>query len=445
MTRLRPDSLFARIFLLQLGVALLLCTLFLLAWLWQDRTGAVARSVAPTWAAALQPVAQALRQGQTPSLPAQSAVEVAIELLPGPPPRGARHIGDTPRAPRYALLQRWLRAQQIPVGAMAVSGEDGEAVTWLELRPEGRPALWVGVRGALEEPGLRGRALLAMGLSLLVFLGAAAWLSQRIARPLQTLQQRVRHFADTGQMPPPMPPQGPREVRELARQFDSFAAQRQQDDDARQMMLAGISHDLRSPLGRIRMAAELLPQTPEVAQRRESIVRNAQVADQLVGSFLALVRSATEPLDERVDLRALVQRLLGNGDHEDVRLDLQTQQALWLQPASAAQLERALVNLLDNARRYGQPPIEVRLQSAHGQALLTVRDHGPGIPPDQRETLLKPFYRGSADRLVPGTGLGLPVVQRCVRRHGGELRLENAAPGLAVHIALPLAGSQVDA
>ena len=84
------------------------------------------------------------------------------------------------------------------------------------------------------------------------------------------------------------------------------------------------------------MAAELLPDAPGVAARRESIVRNAQVADQLVGSFLSLVRSATEPLEERVDLAALVRDLLGHGDHGDVTLELQAAGPVWLEPASGA-------------------------------------------------------------------------------------------------------------
>ena len=193
-----------------------------------------------------------------------------------------------------------------------------------------------------------------------------------------------------------MPQRGPEEVRQLAQQFNAFAAQRVQQDDARAMMLAGISHDLRSPLGRIRLAAELLPDAPGVAARRESIVRNAQLADVLVGSFIALVRTATEPLDERVDLRALVREVLGNGDHADVVAPelLRAGTPLWVEPASAIVLQRCVLNLLDNARRHGQPPVEVSLTAQDGAAVLAVRDHGPGIPEDQRETMLKPVLPG---------------------------------------------------
>jgi two-component system osmolarity sensor histidine kinase EnvZ len=205
------------------------------------------------------------------------------------------------------------------------------------------------------------------------------------------------------------------------------------------MMLAGISHDLRSPLGRIRLAAELLPEAPGVAVRRESIVRNVQLADELVGSFITLVRTATEALDEGVDLNALVREVLASGDHADVVARVPAEgEVLWVEPASRMVLQRCLLNLLDNARRYGQLPLEVALQAQDGEALLSVRDHGPGIPPEQRETLLKPFFRGTKDRGQPGTGLGLPVVERAVRRHGGQMALQDAAPGLRVTLRLPL-------
>lgn len=436
------DSLFARVFLMQVAVATLLVVMLVLV-LFNDQSSVFARAAVPSWSAALRPLQAQIEQGEPPELPQGVDVLVPVDLEPGPPPAGARYINPSPMAPRYAALRESLRAQGIAVGRMAISGErkDGERLlTWLELVVPGRAPVWVGIHGALENPGLRARGVLGLGLAVLVFLAAAAWLSRLIARPLQDLQRSVKTFAETGERPAAAPPRGPAEVRQLMQQFDEFAAQRVQQDDARQMMLAGISHDLRSPLGRIRMAAEFLPDEPGVSVRRESIIRNAQLADQLVGSFLSLVRSAAEPLEDRVDLAELVRQLLGNGDHEDVRLELLAQGPLWLAPASGMLLQRSLVNLLENARRYGRPPVVVTLVQTDGQAVLTVRDHGPGIVASQRETLLKPFYRGASDRGQPGTGLGLPVVDRCVRRHGGEMRLLDAAPGLAVQLRFPLAG-----
>lgn len=432
------DSLFARIFLLQIGVALLLVSMLMLV-LFNDQASVFARAALPSWSAALRPVQAQWERGELPTLPQGIDVLVPVELVPGPPPPGARHLEPGAMVPRYAALRDGLIARGIPVGRMAVSGAQGQLVTWLELSGSHQPPLWVGIQGALENPGLRFRGAVGIGLSVLVFLVAAAWLSRIVARPLQDLQSRVKAFAETGERPLPPPDTGPLEVRLLARQFDTFAAQRVQQDDARAMMLAGVSHDLRSPLGRIRLAAELLPDAPGVAARRDAIVRNAQLADQLVGSFLELVRSATEPLSERVNLRVLVRDLLASGDHADVRVHLPDGDApCWVEPASRILLQRCVLNLLDNACRHGHPPLEVSLRVHEGCAQVVVRDHGPGIEPSQRARVLEPFYRGAPDRGQPGTGLGLPVVERAIRRHGGRMEVLDAGPGLRVVLHLPL-------
>lgn len=428
------DSLFARIFLLQLAAALVLAVVFAVL-LFNEQASIFARATAPLWMSALQPVRQQLARGESPRLPRTQTVTSLVELQPGPPPDDARVM---PLIPRYRALLSELRAQGLPVARLAVSGRTGRATTWLELQ-DGDKRVWVGVRGMLEGPDIRRRGTLGFVIALLVFVAGAAWLSRRIARPLQDLQASMKAFAATGR--PPLPtdaPQGPAEVRQLARQFAEFAAQRTQQDEARDMMLAGISHDLRSPLSRIRMAAELLPDAPGVRDKQASIVRNVQAADRLVGAFLDLARASAEPLDERVDLTALTRRLLDSGDHEGVRLELAAG-PLWLQPASSAALERMLVNLLDNAAKYGQPPVVVSLQARAAHAVLTVRDHGAGIAPGQMDALRKAFFRGSHDRGLPGSGLGLAIAERSVQRHGGEMTLLDAGPGLAVQLRFPLA------
>lgn len=433
------DTLFARIFLLQVGVAVLLVIMLILV-LFSHQASVFAKAALPSWSAALMPVQAQLLRGETPVLPQGVDVLVPVDLEPGPPPQRAHFIAPTSVAPRYNALREGLRERGIEVGRMAVSGEHGESITWLEITMAHQSPVWVGIHGALENPGLRMRGMIGLGLAVFVFLLAAVWLSRIVARPLQDLQRSVIAFSETGERPLVPVQRGPIELRQLAQQFDIFAAQRVQQDDARAMMLAGISHDLRSPLGRIRLAAELLPEAPGVAVRRETIVRNVQLADDLVGSFIALVRTATEPLDERVDLHALVRELLGNGDHADVHARLPAEnEVLCVEPASRIVLQRCLLNLLDNARRYGLPPLEVVLQAQGGEVVLSVRDHGPGMSPAQRETLLKPFYRGTKDRGQPGTGLGLPVVERAVRRHGGQMALLDAEPGLRVTLHLPLA------
>ncbi len=431
------DSLFARIFLLQLAVAAFLTALFTLV-LFNEQASIFAQTTASLWSAALKPVQAQLDKGEPLGLPRVASVQATVALQPGPLPGDASIMTAVPLVPRYRALLSELRSQGIPVLRMAISGRTGQATTWIELPTAAEP-VWVGVAGVLEGPDIRRRVTLGLLIAIAVFVAGAAWLSRLIAKPLLDLQARVKAFAATGEQAPASLPQGPAEVRQLTEQFHMFARQRAQQDAERNMMLAGISHDLRSPLGRIRMAAELLPDGPGVQAKRDSIVRNTQVADRLVGSFLDLARAAAEPLDERVDLRALVQRLLASSDHETVVAEMHAHTPVWLAPASSTALERMVLNLLDNAAKYGKPPVHVTLAANATHAVLTVRDHGPGIPMHQVKTLRKPFYRGDQDRGLAGTGLGLAIVERSVHRHGGDMQLLDGAPGLLVQLRFALA------
>lgn len=450
------DSLFARIFLLQVTVGILLTGIFVVL-LFNEQANIFAHSTAPLWAQALKPVQQNLRDGKPAGLPNTKTVTADISLIPGPPPFS---VSLMPLVPRYRALISELNAQGIPVMSLAVSGETGKTTTWLELQTSAQP-VWVGVQSELEGPDIRRRGLIGFLIVVLVFIAASAWLSRRIARPLLDLQRSVKAFAASGKQlhtisctrsadierAAKAANTGPAEVRQLAAQFAEFAAQRAEQDAARDLMLAAISHDLRSPLARIRMAAELLPETSEVNNKRDSIVRNVQIADKLVGSFLDLARAEAEPMEERVDLCALTQRLLSAGDYDHVSLSvessIESSAALWIAPASSIAIERLLANLLDNATKYGQAPVLVRLylQETKEQifAVLAVRDHGAGIAADQRDLLRKPFSRGAQDRGLPGTGLGLAIVERTMQRHGGNMLLQDAAPGLQVLLFFPLA------
>ena len=141
--------------------------------------------------------------------------------------------------------------------------------------------------------------------------------------------------------------------------------------------------------------------------------RNVQVADRLLGSFIEMARAEDEPLHDRVDLAELLRQVLA----DDERFLAQApDDPVWVQPATALGLERAVRNLLDNAC-----------------------NHGAGIAAAERENMVKPFVRGETSRLRLGTGLGLAILQRTVHRHHGKLILDDAAPGLRVRIELPTA------
>jgi two-component system, OmpR family, osmolarity sensor histidine kinase EnvZ len=427
------NTLFARMLLVHVVVALLVATLFAV-FAMRQQAKTLARVTAPVWAAALAPANPGLLAVPAlPALPRDAPVTTTVRLLPGPPPPDAAAL---PVYPRFKALVAELRSHGVPVRSLKVSGRTGEAITWLEIG-QGEPEQWVGVRGEFEGIDVRERGTIGVVIGLLITLVAAWWLSRRVLRPVSDLRQAMRRFETEGLLPAPAVASAPVELRELAQQFAELARQRHALDEQRRTMLAAISHDLRSPLGRIRMAAELLPDAQGVAARRDSIVRNVQVADRLLGSFIDMARAEDEPITGGVDLCALVREVARA--EADVTVGPLPEPALWLQAASALALERALRNLLDNARHHGALPIELGLRCEAAEVVLSVRDHGAGIAAAARADMLRPFTRGESSRLTPGTGLGLAIVQRTAMRHGGTLVLSDAAPGLRAELRLPRA------
>jgi two-component system osmolarity sensor histidine kinase EnvZ len=413
--------------LLNMAVALLVTLLFgVFAMRQQAQT--LARATAPVWAAALAP---AIRDLST--LPSGVPVTTTVQLLPGPPPPDAAGL---PVYPRFKALATDLRARGVPVRSLKVSGRTGEAITWLEIG-QGAAVQWVGVRGEFEGIDVRERGTIGIAIGLAATLLAAWWLSRRVLRPVSDLRRAMRRFESAGELPAPAAANAPIELRELAQQFAELARLRNELDEQRRTMLAAISHDLRSPLARIRMAAELLPGAEGAAAHKEIIVRNVRVTDRLLGSFIDMARTEDAPLIDRVDLCALLEEVAR--DEPDVMLGALPVPALWLEPANALSLERALRNLLDNARHHGSPPTDLMLRCDAGEVALSVRDHGPGIAAGALAYMQRPFTRGESSRLTPGTGLGLAIVQRTALRHGGALVLSDAQPGLRAEIRLPFA------
>jgi two-component system, OmpR family, osmolarity sensor histidine kinase EnvZ len=253
----------------------------------------------------------------------------------------------------------------------------------------------------------------------------------RIEQQKNHLANAMHRFQASGEVPPTQEAALNKAKDPLWLQFAELAQQRRDLEERRSIMLAAISHDLRSPLGRIRMAAELLPESQGVAVRRESIARNVAVANRLLTNFIDMARVDHEPIDGRVDLRELV--LDAADEWPELQIKSLPEQAQWLEPASAVGLERVLRNLIDNAQAHGAAPLEMGL-TVDAQPMLWLRDHGPGVDPALYEHFLQPFTRAEVNRMKPGTGLGLAIVQRTMVRHGGRVVLVNAQPGLRVEL-----------
>jgi two-component system osmolarity sensor histidine kinase EnvZ len=424
----RLDTLFSRLLVAQAAAAVALLLLFG-ALFYVDRNVTVARLVAQRWAPALRAAA-----GVPP--PAAGAGPVlTLRQATALPPLSMRARG---LAPRFQALRSSLGAAGVPVEDLAFSRAEGHPLVWVAVRGPDGQRLWLGFADELVEPLLPLRLLVAVGAGLLLIALASGWTARRLTRPLARLRDRIAaHDPGAADMPQAAPDgRATAEVAAIDAAWSAMRTRLARHERERRLLLAGVSHDLRSPLARIRMAAELLPADPQTAPRRETIVRNVDVADRLLQSFLEHVRAGELPLDETVDLAVLAQSVIAGLDRPAAQLQLEAPATLPLACANTMLLERVLLNLLDNAFRHGQPPVTVRLAVNGDEVRLDVEDAGPGIPPAQQALVLHAFARGDPSRGTPGSGLGLTVVAQVAARLGGQVSFESRPGRHRVRVTL---------
>lgn len=258
---------------------------------------------------------------------------------------------------------------------------------------------------------------------------------RRLTLRLETLQRSVQKFGE-GDLSVRVPEQGRDEVADLARQFNAAAARVEALVQSHKSLLANASHELRSPLTRIRMGLELMSGDQPSPAFREEILHNIAELDQLVDEILLASRLDAREADvgtvELVDL-------IGLAAEECARVDADlavNSSSDALQVLGVAKLlRRALRNLLENAQRHSTGNITVLLQRCQGYAEVQVCDRGPGVPPNQRERIFEPFYRlpGASER-AGGVGLGLSLVRSIAGRHNGSVHCKDHAGGGACFV-----------
>ncbi|MDN0074440.1 ATP-binding protein [Crenobacter sp. SG2303] len=268
-------------------------------------------------------------------------------------------------------------------------------------------------------------SLLAMVVAFLI-----AW---RVTRPLIRLAGAAHQLGE-GQTPAPVPPTGPHEIVSFTRRFNSMVVALDAAARERRLMLAGLSHDLRTPLTRLKLSVELQPDNTD----REGMLDDIDELSRIVRQFIDFARSEEVLHREPVALAELADSVVARFRREDldVHLERHTDAELQLDPLA---MERLLSNLIENARRYGATPIVVTVDADDAGVRLTVTDQGAGIAAAQREAALAPFERLAEHRGTDGgSGLGLAIVSRIVKQHEGVLRfLDPDDGGFAVQVTLP--------
>jgi signal transduction histidine kinase len=266
-----------------------------------------------------------------------------------------------------------------------------------------------------------------------------AWVVARMStRPLQHLADAADKL-DLAREPTLLPEQGSSEVRSAARAFNRMQERIQYDLRERTGMLAAITHDLQTPLTRLRLRLEKVPD----AELRDKLVRDMNAMHQMLQEGLEFARSrdASESL-QHLDIDSLLDSLCMDAQEggQPVHYVERCPAEIMARPIA---LKRAITNVIDNAVKYGGNA-DVTLSCDGARCHVCISDHGPGIPPQQLEAVLTPFYRveHSRSRETGGTGLGLSIASNIVEQHHGQLRLSNRnGGGLEVHIELPLAGA----
>jgi two-component system osmolarity sensor histidine kinase EnvZ len=270
-----------------------------------------------------------------------------------------------------------------------------------------------------------------LGSSTLLFAIAALFMRNQV-RGIRRLADAVEAFG-MGRDLGPIRPEGATEVRRAATAFNRMQERIRRFLTQRTEMLAGVSHDLRTPLTRMRLALAMLPPQRELADDLAEITADVEEMERMIEGYLAFARGEGSEQAEATNLSAILEEVAAGARRSGAAVELDVPPELTLKLRVGA-VRRALTNLVDNARRHAH---RVVLGAIPGVRVVqvTVDDDGPGIPPERRESVFRPFESDATG----GTGLGLTIARDIVRAHGGEIVLEDSPlGGLRARIRLPV-------
>ncbi|HEY9038857.1 MAG TPA: ATP-binding protein [Roseovarius sp.] len=330
-------------------------------------------------------------------------------------------IIERPQRPGASVRRHRMRTGGFIGIAVPLVAADEQA-QWLNVAVNGAPPRARQVDG---KP-----ILIILFLSLLCVLGVALVFARVLTKPLGQLSQAAQ-AAGRGDRTARVPEEGPREMREAAHAFNAMQAEISQFDAERMRMLAAVGHDLRTPMTSLRIRAEMI----EEEDLRDAMVRTLDEMTVMADGLVSYAKDGRDGEETRlVDLGALISHLC---DDRDVTFHAVSGCQVM---GRRVGLGRAIGNLIDNAVRYGGG-VTVTLSQDKRDALITIEDTGPGIPPDDLEAMFQPFTRGDHSRNLDfgGAGLGLSIARTTIIAHGGQITLENRAEGgLRAIVKLPL-------
>jgi len=280
--------------------------------------------------------------------------------------------------------------------------------------------------------------MLALAAMVVLTLLTALILARRITKPLSQFSLAAQRIGEGG-FPESLPATHIKELAGLAQTFNQMAFQVREHLANRTVMLAGISHDLRTPLARMRLAIEMLPQAtdPKLVVRLQ---HDIEYMNQLIGEFLVLSRDMQKEVTEQIDISGVLQELADDARNEGAQVEWQPKEHV-LRAVGPISLRRILSNLLGNAQRYGKgSPIEIRLESDELNTVIRILDRGPGIPAAELENVFRPFYRLESSRspVTGGSGLGLSIARQLSDANGWKLvMMPRSGGGMEAQLSIP--------
>lgn len=441
-----PRSLFWRMVALLL-VVLTIAVLAMVLLFRQDRAGLIARNFSEAKIAQIEALRNALNKMAAEDRSARpfmglqmvgreyGALLVPVDRRP--------EIGQVPRGPALQPLVDKLQEQLGRDTEVRLGMRMEQPVVWIRLNvgPEGNTrGVWAGFPIRNVDSGeVPTRLWITLGAVLLLLLAGTYWFARRLAKPLAELADAVDKVAE-GKRPDPLPVDGPEEISRVARNVNRMAANLEQLERDRSTMLAGISHDIRTPLTRLRLASEI---SVNDAQSRDEMAADIDEIDRIVTQFLDFARGTPKEAPEQADLQIVLGAIAHKAASRNLPVTWQPGPEALVVNAYPAAFERMLMNLIENAHRYGKPPVELAVRRDGAMVDIDVLDAGDGVSAGDVERLKQPFVRGDHARGgTMGAGLGLAIVERLAKWHGGSFDLlPRSGGGTVARVRLPLASS----
>ncbi|AQP99588.1 two-component system sensor histidine kinase EnvZ [Pseudoalteromonas aliena] len=335
----------------------------------------------------------------------------------------------------YSGLSRSMSEQLDGFSRVRIS-QTGPLIYWVEA-PQA-PGYWVKVPLiGFKENNLEFLTFYLSSIGFLSVLGG--WLFARhLNRPLKALQQAAIKVS-VGDFSTKVGEQGSTEVIEVTRAFNQMSRGIAELENDRRLLMAGVSHDLRTPLTRIRLATEMMADTDEFL--RDGIIYDIEDMNGIIDQFIEYLRHHKREELICEDINALAAEVVHSELQHQRSITFKSNPNIGKIPLSIVAIKRVITNMIGNARRYSEGDIEVLsyFNSNKKYAVIEVKDNGPGIPESELESVFEPFKQGDAARGSEGSGLGLAIIKRIVDMHDGKVKLSNRPEGgLSAKVYLPL-------